>query len=87
MIGRSGNLEGVAEDPMGLRKIRSLKKFLHFNFYIKLILLDLDCVLNSAEYSESVNRKSNDWDRFDSKTVAILKKLIEDFSFTFALNF
>jgi hypothetical protein len=47
---------------------------------LKIIFLDIDGVLNSARYYKSVDRSSEDWNRFDPKVVLALKKLIEEFS-------
>lgn len=47
---------------------------------MKIIFLDVDGVLNSAEYYRKVARKKKDWDRFNPRAVKIIKRLVEEFN-------
>jgi hypothetical protein len=47
---------------------------------MNIIFLDIDGVLNSAQYYKTVDSRKKDWKRFDPKVVTLLIKLIEEFN-------
>jgi hypothetical protein len=47
---------------------------------MKIIFLDIDGVLNSTEYYTTIDRKNEDWDRFNPQAVEYIKKLCDEFS-------
>ena len=47
---------------------------------MKIIFLDIDGVLNSVQYYKKVDRKEEDWNRFNPNAVEIIKRLVEEFN-------
>lgn len=45
-----------------------------------IIFLDVDGVLNSETYYQTVDRSEKDWARFDPKVIELIKKLVGEFS-------
>jgi len=47
---------------------------------MKIIFLDIDGVLNSADYYKKVAKKGKDWNRFNPLAVEIIKRLVVEFN-------
>jgi len=46
---------------------------------LKVIFLDIDGVLNSAQYYKTVDRTKKDWNRFNPLAVEMIRRLVEEY--------
>ena len=52
----------------------------------RILFLDIDGVLNSEEYYKNCNNSSENFSRFDSSSVSLIKSLIEEFSLKIVIS-
>jgi len=53
---------------------------------LKVIFLDIDGVLNSAQYYKTVDRTKKDWNRFNPLAVEMMRRLIEEYDASIVIS-
>jgi len=53
---------------------------------LKIILLDIDGVLNSAKYYKMVDRTKKDWNRFNPIAVEMIRRLLEEYDASIVIS-
>ena len=53
---------------------------------MKVIFLDIDGVLNSAQYYKTVDRTKKDWNRFNPLAVEMIRRLIEEYDASIVIS-